>query len=99
MNKEEGLLVVLSAFEGDNVGTLTPELTTVFPSIKKTNSRLYLLTHSGKKVVEFPIDLSDPINQDDSKINKDTLYMWCRYYMINDKMPVIQDQIRNLTGR
>jgi hypothetical protein len=25
--------------------------------------------------------------------------MWCRYYIIKDKMPGIQDQLRNLSGR
>lgn len=50
MGKDAGLLVVFTAFEEKNLPELTPQLAEVFPNIKKTNNRLYLLTQAGKKV-------------------------------------------------
>jgi len=38
-----------------------------------------------EKLHQFPLDLSLPENQDPTRINKDVLFIWSKYWQIKDQ--------------
>ena len=79
------IIAPIEDYERDKKYTEPQDKFPALKDLKDEGTPIYVMAKKTEKLHQFPLDLSLPENQDPTRINKDVLFIWSKYWQIKDQ--------------